>query len=189
MHTLNDSSPILTPSTEAQQLALNLGDPTSSSGHIQERSSGIQSPRKRVDIVSVQLVKESSIHYAKRVIRSPKDAAQLFRDFLGPLDREYFVVLCLNVKNEPTHLNIAHMGSLNSSIVHPREVFKPAILSNAGSVMVCHNHPSGHATPSPEDLQVTKRLKQVGEYLGIELLDHIILGDTDYVSLREKGQM
>lgn len=104
-------------------------------------------------------MKESSIHYAKRVIRSPKDAAQLFRDFLGPLDREYFVVLCLNVKNEPTHLNIAHMGSLNSSIVHPCEVFKPAILSNAYSLV------------------------------NVQLSNHWVLSGYRYVSFKERGML
>lgn len=145
-------------------------------------------PRKRVNVVSVQLVKESSFLYENRVIHNPKDAAVLFREFLGDVDREYFVVLCLNVKNEPTHLNIAHIGSLNSSIVHPREVLKPAILSNAGSVMVCHNHPSGNPEPSPEDIRVTKRLNDACDLIGIQLLDHIILGENRHVSLKERGE-
>ena len=77
------------------------------------------------------------------------------------MDREHFVVLCLNVKNQPTHINIAHIGSLNASVVHPREVFKPAILANAASIMVFHNHPSGNPEPSPEDIEVTHRLHHV----------------------------
>jgi len=144
--------------------------------------------RKRVDIVSVQLVKESSLLYENRIIQSPRDAARLFDEVIGNADREYFIVLCLNMKNEPTHLNIAHIGSLNSSIVHPREVLKAAILSNAGSIIVCHNHPSGNPEPSIEDLNVTQRLNEACDLMGIPLLDHIIIGNQDYVSLKEKGE-
>lgn len=102
-------------------------------------------PRKRVDIVSLRLVKERSLMYKYRTIRSPEDAYQLFKQFLGELDREYFVVMALDVKNQPTAINICHIGSLNASIVHPREVLKTAILSNAASILVFHNHPSGRA--------------------------------------------
>ncbi|WP_083671625.1 JAB domain-containing protein [Viridibacillus sp. FSL H7-0596] len=77
---------------------------------------------KRVDIVRVQLVKERSLMYSNRKVKSPQDGAELFREFLGEVDREHFLVMCLNTKNEPTHLNTVHIGSLNASIVHPREV-------------------------------------------------------------------
>ena len=144
---------------------------------------------KRVDIISLKMVKEKSLLYSNRNVRSPQDGAELFREFLGEVDREHFLVMCLNTKNEPTHLNICHIGSLNASIVHPREVLKPAILSNAASIMVCHNHPSGECTPSPEDIAVTERLKEAGVIIGIELLDHIILGGGGFVSLKEKGYL
>lgn len=97
-------------------------------------------PAKRVDIVSLRLVKESSLLYKDRAIRSPEDGYNLFKQFLGELDREYFVVMCLDVKNQPTAINVCHIGSLNSSIVHPREVMKAAILSNSASILVLHNH-------------------------------------------------
>lgn len=97
---------------------------------------------KRVNIVSLKRVKESSILYKKRQIKSPEDASNLLRQFLVEADREYFIVICLDTKNQPTAINICHIGSLNASIVHPREVFKSAILSNAASVIVGHNHPS-----------------------------------------------
>lgn len=97
-------------------------------------------PAKRVDIVSLRLVKESSLLYKDRAIRSPEDAYNLFKQFLGELDREYFVVMCLDVKNQPTAINVCHIGSLNSSIVHPREVLKTAILSNSASILVAYNH-------------------------------------------------
>lgn len=144
-------------------------------------------PAKRVNIVSLKLVKESSILYKKRQVRSPEDAYELIKQFLGEVDREYFVVVCLNTKNQPTAINICHIGSLNASIVHPREVMKPAILSNAASILVGHNHPSGQATPSREDIEVTKRLVEAGRIIGIDVLDHLILGDEEFVSLKEKG--
>lgn len=101
-------------------------------------------PAKRVNIVSVRMVKECSLLYKDRVVRSPEDGYNLLKQFLGNVDREYFVVVCLDTKNQPTAINVCHIGSLNASLVHPREVMKPAILSNAASIMVGHNHPSGN---------------------------------------------
>jgi len=144
-------------------------------------------PAKRVDIVSLRLVKETSLLYKDRAIRSPEDGYNLFKQFLGELDREYFVVMCLDVKNQPTAINICHIGSLNASIVHPREVMKTAILSNSASILVLHNHPSGNPLESPEDIEVTKRLAEAGRIIGIELLDHLIVGDNNFISLKEKG--
>jgi|SRR5699024_1617435 len=100
-------------------------------------------PAKRIDIVNLKLVKESSMMYKERVVRSPEDGYDLLRRFLGDVDREYFIVVCLDTKNQPTNINICHVGSLNSSIVHPREVMKSAVMSNAASILVGHNHPSG----------------------------------------------
>ncbi|MEE1131273.1 MAG: DNA repair protein RadC [Caryophanon sp.] len=142
---------------------------------------------KRVNIVSVKLVKESSMLYKQRKVRSPQDSYELFRDYLGDVDREHFVVACLDTKNQPTNISTVHIGSLNASIVHPREIMKTAILSNAASIICCHPHPSGDPTPSPEDIDVTERLAEVGKIVGIELLDHIIIGDGKFISLKEKG--
>lgn len=127
--------------------------------------------------------------YKYRAIRSPENAYQLFKQFLGELDREYFVVMALDVKNQPTSINICHIGSLNASIVHPREVLKTAILSNAASILILHNHPSGQATPSPEDIEVTNRLAKACDLMGIDLLDHLVVGDDSFISLKEKGYM
>lgn len=138
---------------------------------------------KRVDIVSVKLVKEASMLYKNRRIRSPQDCYELFKEFLGEVDREYFIVMCLDVKNQPTNITVAHIGSLNLSIVHPREVLKTAILT----IICCHPHPSGDPTPSPEDVDVTKRLIEAGLIVGVEMLDHIVLGDDSYVSMKESG--
>ena len=144
-------------------------------------------PRKRVDIVSVKLVKESSLLYDKRTIRSPEDGYELAKQYLGNVDREYFIVVSLDTKNRPTNITTCHIGNLNSSIVSVREVFKTAILSNSASIMCFHNHPSQDCTPSSADIEVTKRLVDAGKIIGIEVLDHIIVCENDYCSLREKS--
>ena len=145
---------------------------------------------KRVDLVSVKLIKESSILYEPRRISSPKDAFELGKKFLVDSDREKLVLICLDNKNQPTSINTVSIGSLNSSIVHPREVFKVAILSNSATIIIYHNHPSGDITPSKEDINITKRLKEAGKILGIELIDHIIVGSSnDYYSFKEKGEI
>lgn len=147
------------------------------------------SPRPcRVPIYSLRVVRESSQKAETRKIRSPRDAANIFRDFVGHADREHFVLMLLDTKNQVTGLHTVSIGDLNSSIVHPREVFKLAIAIGAASIIVCHNHPSGDTTPSPEDIAVSKRLAQAGELLGIELLDHVIIGgEHAFVSLKERG--
>lgn len=142
---------------------------------------------KRVDIVTIKMIKENSILYKNRQISSPQDAVNLVRDFLENSDREKLIVCCLDVKNQPTIINTVSVGSLNSSIVHPREVFKAAILGNSASIIIFHNHPSGDPTPSQEDINITKRLSESGKILGINLIDHIIIGYKNYISLKDKS--
>lgn len=143
---------------------------------------------KRVNIVTLKMVKESLMHYAARRIKSPEDAAGLLRDFLENADRENFVVICLNTKNEPTAIHTVSVGTLSSSQVHPREVFKAAILANSACIVMAHNHPSGDPTPSREDIEITKRLQEVGKIIGIDVLDHIIVGDNgSLISFKTKG--
>lgn len=142
---------------------------------------------KRVQIVQVKLVREKSMLYKERKIRSPHDAYILMKEFIGDADREHFVVLCLDTKNQPTCIQVVHIGSLNASIVHPREVLKSALLSNTASILVGHNHPSDNPTPSQEDIEVTERLKEAGKILGIDLLDHLIICSDSFISLKEKG--
>ncbi len=96
-------------------------------------------------------------------------------------------MLYLNTKNQVMHKKTVFIGSLNASIVHPREVYKEAIKRSAASIICIHNHPSGDPTPSREDIEVTRRLVECGRLVGIELLDHLIIGDKTYVSLKEKG--
>ncbi len=112
---------------------------------------------KRINIVSIKMVKESSFLYKTRQILSPRDAYEMIKEQLEGLDREQFIIVCLNTKNEPTNITVVSVGSLNKAIVHPREVFKTAILSNAASVMAFHNHPSGESSPSEQDIQLTHR--------------------------------
>ena len=144
---------------------------------------------KRINIVSIKMVKESSFLYQTRQILSPKDAYEMIKDHLQDLDREQFIIACLNTKNEPTNITVVSVGSINKAIVHPREVFKTAILSNAASIMAFHNHPSGDTIPSDQDIQLTHRLVEAGELLGIKLLDHLIIGDRSFTSLKEKGYL
>ena len=144
---------------------------------------------KRINIVSIKMVKESSFLYQTRQILSPNDAYEMIKEQLEGLDREQFIIACLNTKNEPTNITVVSVGTLNKAIVHPREVFKTAILSNAASIMAFHNHPSGDTTLSDQDIQLTHRLIEAGELLGIKLLDHLIIGDGSFTSLKEKGYL
>nr|WP_320024554.1 JAB domain-containing protein [uncultured Acetobacterium sp.] len=142
---------------------------------------------KRINIVSLKIVKEGSILYDVRKLSSPSDAAGLGRKFLDEADREQVIVCCLDNKNQPVSVNIVSMGTVNSSLVHPREVFKTAVLSNAASIILFHNHPSGDPEPSQEDINIAVRIKEAGKILGIELLDHIIIGSENrFISFKEK---
>ena len=143
---------------------------------------------KVYEIVSIkQVVRESDFEVVQ--IKSPEDAASAIQKEIGDEDREVFFVLCLNTKNRVVAIHRASVGSINAAIVHPREVFKSAILNNAASIIIAHNHPSYDPSPSNEDLEVTKRLVKAGEILGIEVLDHIIVGENKYISLKSKGYM
>lgn len=123
------------------------------------------------------------------VIRSPEDGANYCMEEMRFLTQEHFVCLYLNTKNQVLHKRTIFIGSLNASIVHPREVFKEAFRRSAASIICLHNHPSGDPSPSREDIEVTKRLVECGKIMGIEVLDHIIIGEHKYVSLKEKGYL
>ena len=122
-------------------------------------------------------------------IRSPEDGADYIMEDMRLLKQEHFVALFLNTKNQVIHRQTIFIGSLNASIVHPREVFREAIKRSAASIIVAHTHPSGDPAPSQEDIQVTKRLADTGKLIGIEVLDHLIIGDGKFVSLKEKGYL
>lgn len=133
-------------------------------------------PLHYVPVYRVELVHEAAISIPLPQLRTSQDAANLFRRYLGPVDREHFLVALLDRKNRVIGINTVSIGSLTASVVHPRECFKPAILSNAAAIIVAHNHPSGDPQPSQEDRTLTYRLYKAGQLLGIEVLDHIVLG-------------
>lgn len=135
--------------------------------------------------VRVSLVRESADQpYA---VRHAGDVVGLARAFLADDPRERFVVVYLDTKHRPIAVHDAHVGTCDSSPVHPREVFGPALALSATSIVVAHNHPSGDPTPSPEDRAVTERLRQAGELLGIALLDHLVIGADRYYTFAEEA--
>lgn len=120
-------------------------------------------------------------------IRSPEDVYSLLIGRLQGEKREHLLALILDVKNRVLKTETISIGTLDSSLVHPREVYRVAIREGAANIIIAHNHPSGDPTPSPEDIQITRRLWEAGTLIGIDLLDHVIVGDGKYVSLRERG--
>ena len=146
----------------------------------------------RINVYSLRLVKESAGNYdIQSPVSSPGAVYKAACDILELHEQpnEVFAILCLNTKNKIAGAHIISQGSLNSSIVHPREVFKAAILNNANAIIMLHNHPSGDPTPSREDIEVTKRLIEAGTLLGINVFDHVVIGDGTYISMKEKGLM
>ena len=147
---------------------------------------------KYVQRVAVRLVREPGnpeLVEARR-IGTPEDAFRIFRAYFPEdLPREQFSVLALNTRSKPLSHEVISTGSLNGSLVHPREVFLHAVLQSAAAIVVCHNHPSGDPAPSREDRELTKRLAEAGRVLGISLLDHVILGAGRYWSFKERGEL
>lgn len=127
----------------------------------------------------------NSVSEYRPIITGSVDAARLLQGHLRGLDREHFLVLLLNPKHAVLGLETVSIGTLNCSLVHPREVFKQAIKRSASAIVLAHNHPSGICEPSKEDLQVTKRLKDAGDLVGIEVIDHLIIGEDRYYSFCE----
>jgi len=136
------------------------------------------------------VVKEHITSYLKTGTRytSPSQLFETFH-FLMQETKEYFLTVHLDGKNRAVCIDIVSIGSLNQSIVHPREVYKSALVSSAAAIICVHNHPTGDPTPSSEDIAITRRLKEAGEIIGIKILDHIIIGEDDYCSFVEKGLM
>lgn len=142
-----------------------------------------------LDQASVRLVQDPPL-YSSEPVNTPDAAVRVLSDAFRDFDREVFVVVNLRADLKPINVHVASMGTLDSAMVHPREVLKASILSNAAKVLLMHNHPSGNLQPSKEDVQITDRLSQVFSLLGIDLLDHIIIGNKDrYYSFLEKGEL
>jgi DNA repair protein RadC len=125
----------------------------------------------------------------KPVIRTPNEVYSLVSPELRDEAKEHFKALLLDTKNQVIRIRTISIGSLNASLIHPRELYREAISAASASVIVVHNHPSGDPTPSREDVEVTKRLIEAGKVIGIELLDHVVVGDGRFVSLKERGLM
>ena len=125
----------------------------------------------------------------RATIKSPEDVSRLVMQEMRCLDRESFRTVLLNTKNQVIALETVSIGDLSSALVHPREVFKGAIKKSAKSIILVHNHPSGDPTPSKEDINITGRLIESGRILQIDILDHLIIGDNKYVSLKEAGHI
>ena len=132
---------------------------------------------RNLNVVRVKLIDDTPL-FGNELIQSANDAIFLMQKELRNCDRETFCALHLNAKGKPLSMSVVSIGELNSTLVHPREVFKASILSNASAVIFMHNHPSGELTPSEEDKKATKRLEMAGQILGIPVVDHIIVGEN-----------
>ena len=143
---------------------------------------------EKIEVVNIRMVKEPSL-YSTEKIRSPEDVLRVIAKELATYDKEVFAVLNLKTNGQPINLNICSVGTLDASVVSPREVFKSTILSNSAAFVAVHNHPSGSLNPSQEDKDVTKRLLSCSELLGVKMLDHIIVaGETgDIYSFKSEG--
>jgi DNA repair protein RadC len=124
-----------------------------------------------------------------RSITSPRDSAAALVALLQDEPTEVFVILCLTTNYRVIAYHEVSRGTLDSTLVHPREVFKAALLANAAAIIVCHNHPSGDPTPTADDIEVTRRLAATGQVVGIEVLDHIVVGDGRYYSFKEGARL
>ena len=141
----------------------------------------------RLSRYRVSLVREGSTRAEHNTIRTPDDVFAIMAPEYNNAVVETAQMLALDTKNKIIGVFTISTGSLNSSIIHPRDVFQRAILSNAASVILVHNHPSGDPTPSPEDMELTRRLVEAGKMLDIEVLDHVVIGEGRFASLKEHG--
>ena len=137
----------------------------------------------------VGLVREPDPELAGIKIRLPEDAARFLMSRVKGLDREWFGTVLVNTRNRVIDVDVVSIGSLNGTLVTPREVFKPALLTNAAALVLWHNHPSGEVEPSSEDVALTRRLKHAGQVLGIKVLDHVIVTKDRYYSFQESGAL
>jgi DNA repair protein RadC len=137
-------------------------------------------------IYRISLVRDGRLPY-EVMLRQSSDVVHFVRPLFEGLDREQLVVVLLNAKHRPIGANVVSVGSLSSAIVHPREVFKPAIAGSAAAIVAAHNHPSGDPAPSAEDIEITRRLRQAGDLIGIKLVDHVILGGGTHFSFVDAG--
>ncbi len=144
--------------------------------------------RSVIPLYTCSLVRDGNIKADNGIMPDALAASKIFRAVIGDADREHFAVAVLDARRKVIGVQIVSVGTLSASLVHPREVFKPAILLSGAAVVVCHNHPSGDPSPSSEDRECTRRLQRAGEVLGIPLADHVVIGaGTSFYSFREGG--
>ena len=146
----------------------------------------------RIPRYSVSLVRDSSLGVEYKTVRQSSDSLPILKTLLGDKDREEFLILMVDAKNKIIGIHSVSVGTLSLTVVHPREVFKAAILVNSSAIILAHNHPSGDPNPSREDITLTKRMEEAGKILGIRILDHIILGEEsfgNYYSFADSGMM
>ncbi|MGL4485225.1 MAG: RadC family protein [Anaerovoracaceae bacterium] len=154
-----------------------------------QRFQGVGIAKASHIVAAVELGKRISTKAtgAKMKLNSTKDIVKIFMERMRHYNKEYFVILMLNTKSEIIREETISIGDLSTSIVHPREVFLEAIRRSAAAIALVHNHPSGNPEPSQDDIEVTERLIKAGEVVGISVLDHVIIGDGKFVSLKSRG--
>lgn len=143
----------------------------------------------RIPVVKLSIVRDGSVSSEFNRVNCSQDTYNLLKGIIGNNDREEMIALLLDAKFKVLAVHSISIGSLTQAIVHPREVFKAAIISNAASIIIAHNHPSGDSNPSPEDRELTKRLSEAGKLLGIPLTDHLVIGDGNYYSFADQGML
>lgn len=141
-----------------------------------------------IRIPTLELKEEFKEYSTRPIMSTPENVYDLLKPMMPP-DREQFMLLSLNTKNGVIAIRMISTGSLNANVVHPREVFKAAVLDSAAHIIVTHNHPSGDPTPSREDIEITKKLVESGKILGIDVLDHVIIGDGRHFSMKGAGHI
>jgi len=148
----------------------------------------IVEPMYRIPAYRIQLVRDSGPTCNRAAISSPRSAVDIIRGYIGDPDTEHMVALLLDTKNQPVGIHTVSIGQLDFAMVRVADVFKAAILANARSMILGHNHPSGNPHPSPDDVAITRKLVEAGKLMQLEILDHVILGEGDrYLSLKEEG--
>lgn len=156
----------------------------------------METEKLNISLLGIKLIREKTVKYNWKKefgidtkITNPENVVQMFNSVLHLCDQpeEVFGMIALDCKGEISGMFEIARGTLTSAIVHPREVFKRALICNAQSVIVAHNHPSGEVTPSNEDINLTKRLYEAGKMIGVEVLDHIVVGDNDFFSFKQKS--
>jgi len=154
-----------------------------------EKIKGVGSAKAITILAALELgARVGSIASASRtIIRSAEDVANLLMPRLRYEQREYFMAVLLSTKNHVLKTPVISIGTLNASLVHPRELFRQAINFSAASIILVHNHPSGDPAPSPEDIELTRRMIEAGKLMDIQVLDHVVIGDARYISLKDKG--